>query len=166
MSSAMIDVVFAAIYCGHSGSYFSYTSYLLVFDWRISLKQMPILENDTPDIVYETCLLLVTYFRNLVQLSKNGYGFNSRIFSHISHPEKEFVYVGQSEKVTTETPTRPEHVVPCAVLRDECKRLIKAGTLDFELGYKSIMPNSWTFETGNTFERFKRANFILLHRQS
>lgn len=176
----------------HFGSYFSCTSYLLVFDWRINLKQMPILVNDTSDIVYETCLLLVTHFRNLVQLSKNGYGFNSRIFSHILHPEKEFVYAGQSEKVTTETPTRPEHVVPCAVLRDECKRLIKAGThsdeqiaqllqkhwkiaiitkkeqetLDFELGYKSIMPNSWTFETGNTFERFKRANIILLHPQS
>ncbi len=156
------------------------------------MKQMPMSENDTSDIVYETCLLLVTHFQNLVQLSKNGFGFNSRIFSHMLHPEKEFVYAGRSEKVTAETPIHPEHVVPCTILITECKRLIKAGThsdkqialllqkhwkiaiitkkeqetLDFELGYKSIMPNGWTFETGGTFERFEHANIILLHSQS
>lgn len=158
------------------------------------MKQMRMPENDPSDIVYETSLLLVTHFRNLIRLSKNGYGFNSRIFSHMLHPEKEFIYAGRSEKVTAETPTHPEHVVPCAVLRDECKRLIKAGThsdeqialllqkhwkiaiitkkeqetLDFNsnLGYKSKMPVDWTFETGDTFERFKRANIILLHPQT
>lgn len=144
-------------------------------------------EKENPDIVYETSLLLVAHFRNLIHLSKSGFGFNTRIFSHVLHPESEFVYAGQSEKVTNETPIHPEHVVPCATLITECKRLIKAEThsneqiaillrkhwkiatitkeeqkiLDFKLGYKSKMPEGWTFETGNTFERFERANIRL-----
>lgn len=147
-------------------------------------------KNGDPDVVYETCLLLVTHFRNLIQLNKNGFGFNTRIFSHMLHPEKEFVYAGQSEKVTTETPTHPEHVVPCAMLVTECQRLIRAGNhsdeaiavllqkhwkvatltkeeqkiLDskFKLGYKSNMPANWTFETGNTFARFEEAKIVLV----
>ena len=155
------------------------------------MKQTSISENDAPpDVVYETCLLLVAHFRNLIQLSKNGFGFNTRIFSHVLHPEKEFVYAGQSENVTPETPTHPEHVVPCAVLITECQRLIKAGThsdqqiaellkkhwkvatitqeerqiLDdkSKLDYKSKMPNKWTFETGNTFARLQEAKIVLV----
>lgn len=122
-----------------------------------------------------------------MESNTEGYGFNTRIFSHILHPEKEFVFVGYSEKVTEETPIHPEHVVPCATLILECKRLIGAGThtdeqiaallrkhwklvfitkeeqrlLDFELGYRSTMPDGWTFENGDTFERLHRANITL-----
>lgn len=154
------------------------------------MKQSSVLKKED-DVVYVTCLLLVAHFRNLIQLSKSGFGFNTRIFSHMLHPEKEFVYAGQSELVTIDTPTHPEHVVPCATLISECQRLIKAEThsdeqiarllkshwklatitkkeqltLDFELGYKSKMPDGWTFETGSTFERFERAKIRLIQPQ-
>lgn len=104
------------------------------------------------------------------------------------HPEKEFVYAGQSKKVNTVTPTHPEHVVPCAKLITECQRLIKVetlpdeeiatllqkhwkvatitkeeqGILDSKLNYKSKMPANWTFETGDTFARFKEAGIVLI----
>ncbi len=138
-------------------------------------------------VVRATCLLLVQHFRNLMELSDSGYGFHTRIFSHILHPEHRFVYAGQSEQVTADTPTHPEHVVPCATLIEECKRLISTGThtdeqianllqkhwklaiitkkeqmmLDYDHGYKSTMPKNWSFETGDTFERFKLANINL-----
>lgn len=145
--------------------------------------------NENHDIVKLTCLLLVRHFRNLIESDSNnlGYGFNTRIFSHILHPEKNFVFSGWSEKVTDEAPIHPEHVVPCATLILECKRLIRAGMhsdeqiasllqkhwklafitkneqrfLDFDLGYKSIMPEGWSFENGDTFERFHRANIVI-----
>lgn len=154
------------------------------------MKQTPEIKNDALDVVYETCLLLVGHFRNLIQLSENGFGFNTRIFSHMLHPEKEFVYAGHSEKVTIETPTHPEHVVPCATLITECQRLIRAGIHSDEaiavllqkhwkvasitkeeqqildskskLDYKSKMPANWTFETGNTFARFEEAKIVLV----
>ena len=145
---------------------------------------MPI--SNSIDVVYETCLLLVTHFRNLIQHGKTG--FNTRIFSYMLHPEKEFVYAGKSEKVGTDTPTHPEHVVPCAKLITECQRLIREGKhsdeqiasllqkhwkvatitkeeqkhLDSRLGYKSSMPDGWTFESGDTFARFERAGIVLL----
>ena len=147
-------------------------------------------ENNGTDVVYETCLLLVTHFRNLIQFSKNGFGFNTRIFSHMLHPEKEFVCAGQSQLVTAETPTHPEHVVPCATLITECQKLIRAGTHSDEaiavllqkhwkvatitkeeqqildskskLGYKSKMPTNWSFESGNTFARFEEAKIVLV----
>ena len=153
------------------------------------MKQPPVPEQSSPDIVYATCLLLVAHFRNLIQFSSNNLGFHTRVFSHMLHPEKDFVYAGKSKKVTSETPTHPEHVVPCATLVTECQRLIKAGTHSDEaiaallqkhwklatitkgeqetldakskLGYKSSMPPDWTLETGDTFERFKRAGIDL-----
>lgn len=152
--------------------------------------QTPVLEQPDPDVVYATCVLLVAHFRNLIQFSKNNLGFHTRIFSHMLHPEKEFVYAGKSEKVTSETPTHPEHVVPCATLVTECQRLIRAGThsdqaiavllqkhwkvatitkeeqeiLDAKskFGYKSTMPPDWTFETGNTFARFIEARIVMV----
>lgn len=144
-------------------------------------------KKDNDVIIQATCLLLVRHFRNLMELNDSGYGFNTRIFSHILHPEHRFVHAGESEQVTVDTPTHPEHVVPCATLIEECKRLISAGNhtdeqiahllhkhwkvatitkkeqmkLDFELGYKSKMPEGWNFENGDTFARFKLAKISL-----
>lgn len=152
------------------------------------MNKTPTSKENTPDFVYETCLLLVAHFRNIIQFSEKGFGFNTRIFSHILHPEKEFVYAGQSKNVNTETPTHPEHVVPCATLITECQRLIRAGTLsdeeiatllqkhwklatitkeeqgilDLKLGHKSTMPANWDFETGDTFARLKEAGIVLI----
>lgn len=104
------------------------------------------------------------------------------------HPEEEFVYVGKSKKVDADTPTHPEHAVPCAKLITECQRLIREGKhsdeqiasllqkhwkvatitkeeqkhLDSGLGYKSEMPDGWTFENGDTFARFKLAGIVIL----
>lgn len=76
------------------------------------------------ELVSQTCLVLVQHFRNLV--THNGSGFNSRIFSHVLHPEKEFMFLGTSEKLNIGEKPHPEHVVPCAVLITECCRLIKS----------------------------------------
>jgi hypothetical protein len=82
------------------------------------------------DLVYETCVLLVKHYRNLLRDQRENnivrpLGCNSRLFEHMLHPEKFFVYAGKSKKVTSDTPTHPEHVVPCAFLMEECLRLIK-----------------------------------------
>ena len=138
------------------------------------------------EVVYETCLLIVRHFRNLVE--HNGYGFNSRIFSHMLHPEKEFVFAGTSEELNQNSSVHPEHVVPCAVLISECRRLIKEGftdsqiatllqkhwkvahitkeeahKLDSELRLKSVMPEGWSFEAGNTLARFEVAKINLVN---
>jgi predicted GIY-YIG superfamily endonuclease len=140
------------------------------------------------DILYETCLILVKHFENILKLSETGHGFTTRVFNHILHPEHIFVYAGTSTKVTEKTQTHPEHVVPCAVMIKECQRLILAGThtheeiavmlkkhwklaiitkaeqefIDYELKYKSTMPSGWNFETGDTFERLRLANIQLV----
>ncbi|MBC7751258.1 MAG: hypothetical protein H7Z73_06005 [Candidatus Saccharibacteria bacterium] len=144
----------------------------------------------TNDVVYATCLLLVEHFRTLIAHDKEEAGFHTRIFSHMLHPEIKFVYAGQSDKVTEGTFTHPEHVVPCATLITECKRLIKAGILTNEaiasllqkhwkvahitqdeqqsldhkskFNYKSTMPDGWSFEHGETFARFQEANIVLV----
>lgn len=137
-------------------------------------------------IVYKTCLLLVRHFKNLTEL--DSYGFNSRIFEHMLHPERHFVFAGTSASVTPDAKTHPEHIVPCAVMIHECKRLIKEGLLpeeeiaallqkhwkvaiitkeeqkclDFEKGLKSTMPDGWRFEDGDTFARLNNAGIRLV----
>jgi hypothetical protein len=104
------------------------------------------------------------------------------------HPECEFVFAGISTKVGTDTPTHPEHVVPCAMLVTECQRLIKEGKcsnqeiarllqkhwrvaiitkdeqkrLDSDLKLKSKMPPGWRFENGDTFARLTIAKIELV----
>lgn len=139
------------------------------------------------DIVFKTCQLLVSHFRNLVEL--DTWGFNSRIFEYMLHPENRFVFAGTSVSVSSETKTHPEHVVPCAFMIEECKRMIreklhkddeiaallqrhwKVATitkeeqerLDFQLGLKSKMPPNWRFEDGDTYARLKLAGITLMN---
>ncbi|MCF7977140.1 MAG: hypothetical protein K9L82_03840 [Chromatiaceae bacterium] len=134
------------------------------------------------ELVYLTSLLLVKHFKNLV--GAGNIGFNSRIFQHMLHWEYEFVGIGQSVDVIDGVDVHPEHVVPCAVMIDECRRLIEekqlsdeeiakflqkhwkivkitkeqARYIDFQLGYKSKMPSGWKFETGETLARLTEAN--------
>ncbi len=138
------------------------------------------------ELVYQTCLVIVQHFRNL--LEANIGGFHSRIFQHMLHREFDFVGIGQSKEVTEKTGSHPEHVVPCAVLIKETCRVIKdnklkdieiakllqkhwkiaritkgqANKIDFELGYKSSMPRDWSFETGDTLARLKLVNIELI----
>lgn len=141
-------------------------------------------EAQKTQIVLKTCILLVSHFRNLHE--NKGLGFHTRLFSHILHPEREFVFAGRSVNVNQDTDTHPEHIVPCAVLISECRRMISQGAtdkqiapllakhwkiatitvaeknyLDFELGYKSKMPDGWTFEEGDTFARLHAAKIVL-----
>ena len=141
------------------------------------------------DIVFKTCQLLVSHFRNLVELDTCG--FNSRIFEHMLHPENRFVFAGTSISVNSETKTHPEHVVPCAFMIEECKRLIRErlhtdfeiaallqrhwkvatitkieqANLDYELGLKSKMPPGWKFEDGDTYARLKLAGVTLVNQE-
>lgn len=103
------------------------------------------------------------------------------------HPEKEFVLIGTSIEAAQEKIPYPEHVVPCAVLISECRRLIlenfadahiaellqkhwkiahitkeQAKKLDTELRLKSVMPADWNFETGNTLARLEKAEIHLM----
>lgn len=134
-------------------------------------------------IVPRTCKLLVSHFRHCLEY---GSGSHSRIFEHMLHPETQFVFAGKSVSVNKDTPTHPEHVVPCAFMINECKRLIKEGVpdeliasllekhwkvaliskeeqrrLDYDIGLKSTMPEGWRFEDGDTFARLKQANIEL-----
>ncbi len=134
-------------------------------------------------IVHRTCLIIVRHIRNHVEEGRGG--IHTRLFSHILHPEVEYVYAGRSPEVVVDSDIHPEHVVPCSVLVDETRRLIiedkanvkeieiaqllqrhwkiafitkkQAHDIDVRLGYKSNMPLGWCFETGDTFERLKLA---------
>lgn len=144
----------------------------------------PIPETQHSPIVLKTCTLLVAHFRHL--LEHGGSGFHTRLFSHMLHPEVQFVFAGTSIAVQPGVPTHPEHVVPCAVLISECRRMIQEGApdaqiaallarhwklatitkeeqrhLDYHWGYKSKMPPGWRFEDGDTFARFRAANIVL-----
>lgn len=139
------------------------------------------------EAVYKTCLLLVQHFRNMSSHSDmrnteslGQAGFHTRIFSHMLHPEKEFVFAGISTELKVGEKHHSEHVVPCVVLITECRRLInnnhsdeyiakllqkhwkvahitkeESQKLDLNkaLGLKSTMPEGWNFETGNTLAR-------------
>jgi len=137
------------------------------------------------EIVYRTCLTVVRHIRNHVEEERGG--VHTRLFSHILHPEEEFVYIGQSPEVVSASNIHPEHVVPCVVLIEETRRLIKEGKLgdeeiakllqkhwkiafitkdqaklvDYDLGYKSKMPDGWCFETGDSLARLNEANITL-----
>ena len=148
--------------------------------------------SDTKPIVVETCKLIIHHYRNLIQYSPDrSIGFNTRIFSHMLHPELHFVSAGKSTEVNGESATHPEHIVPCAVLIAESKRLIREGKLsddeiakllakhwkvatitkaeahrlDYELGLKSNMPDGWSFEHGDTLERLNTAGIKLQRKQ-
>lgn len=138
-------------------------------------------------IVYRTCLIIVRHIRNHVEEDRGG--INTRLFSHILHPEVDYVYAGRSPEVVDGSDMHPEHVVPCAVLVDETRRLIRedkandkeieiaqllhrhwkivfitkkqARYIDVDLGYKSSMPRDWYFETGDTFARLKLARITI-----
>lgn len=137
-------------------------------------------------VVLKTCTLLVAHFRNLHEQGSKG--FHTRLFSHMLHPEQHFVFAGRSAAVQPGIPTHPEHVVPCAVLISECRRLITEGAtdahiaallakhwkvatitkkeqqdLDSKLGFKSRMPPGWRFEDGDTFARLHAAEITLTH---
>jgi hypothetical protein len=142
--------------------------------------------NSKEELTYQTCVLLVQHFRNLIE-AKVG-GFHSRIFQHMLHWEFDFVGIGQSAEVINESGFHPEHVVPCAVLISETCRLIQenvlndmeiakllqkhwkiaritkeqARQLDFDLGYKSKMPLGWCFESGDTLARLNEAKITLV----
>lgn len=135
--------------------------------------------------VLATCELLVAHFRNLEMPEALGYGFHSRVFSHLLHPEERFVFAGQSQLSTTGVETRLEHLVPCRVLHQETIRLIHEGALsDAEIArllasswrvariahseqqfldrsYKQCMPDGWRIEQGDVMARLKLCNIEL-----
>lgn len=147
-------------------------------------------EQQGDEIVFETCRLIIKHFRNLLKNTPTPpyLGFNTRLFSHILHPESRFVFLGQSVEVASETPVHPEHVVPCAVLITESRRLLLEGKLssdeiaallqkhwkvatitkkearrlDVDLKLKSVMPDGWSFESGDTSARLDRAGIKLV----
>ncbi|WP_114416167.1 hypothetical protein [Marinospirillum perlucidum] len=141
---------------------------------------------DKEESVYRASILLVKHFQDC--LEREGLGLHSRIFNFILHPEFYFVGVGESQEVIDGEPAHPEHIVPCAVLIEESCKLIKQGVstekiagllskhwkigmiskrqasyIDSKcgLGLKNKMPEDWSFETGNTYERLKLANIEL-----
>lgn len=110
------------------------------------------------------------------------------LFSHILHPERDFVCIGQSDALRGGASSHPERLVPCAILIQEVRRLLierrltndeiaallqkhwkialilkeQARHIDFDLGYKSRMPDGWSFETGDTLARLQSANITLV----
>lgn len=88
------------------------------------------LEKRTQEVVFQTCLLLIKHFRNLIEFQNETnqirLGYNSRIFEHMLHKEDSFVFLGKSEKAAATTDRcRLEHAVPCSYMIDELDKLIK-----------------------------------------
>ena len=142
------------------------------------------MENE--ESVYRASKILVKHFQDC--LERGGLGLHSRIFNFILHPEFDYVGVGQSQEVIDGEPAHPEHIVPCAVLIEESCKLLEKGVsiekvagllskhwkigmiskrqasyIDSKdgLGLKNKMPDGWSFETGDTYERLKLANIEL-----
>ena len=134
-------------------------------------------------LVFNTALIIVQHLRNLERTNK---GVHSRLFEHMLHPEFDYVGAGISLEAEKSGKHHPEHVVPCAFMISEIRRLInqnemtdpeialllqkhwkivriskdEAKNLDSRPGLKSGMPNGWTFETGDSFARLKVAQII------
>jgi hypothetical protein len=138
----------------------------------------------TEALITRTCHLVVAHLRNVDQ--HGGKGLHTRLFSHLLHPEEDFVFAGRSIRLQPGMPSRLEHVVPCAVMLRECRRLIGEGSadeaialllashwrvaritldeqqrLDKALRLKSTMPAGWRFESGATLARFTAAGITL-----
>lgn len=130
--------------------------------------------NDTEAIIQRSFVRLVRY---LLQTFLDGHGAHSRCFEY--YVPAEHVPMGYGKNGGT----HPEHVVPCAALRDRClARFAKGASVeevakeirpfliivminDAEwayldrspasggLGLKYTMPVDWAFETGDAFAR-------------
>ena len=61
------------------------------------------LEKRTQEVVFQTCLLLIKHFRNLIEFQNETnqirLGYNSRIFEYMLHKEDSFVFLGESASV-------------------------------------------------------------------
>jgi hypothetical protein len=138
------------------------------------------------EIVYRTCQVLVRLFRNNYEEDERGC-IHTRLFSHILHPETDYVLLGYTEEARLDPKPHLEHVVPCATLVTEVCRLIKEGLLpddqiasllqkhwkvaylsqqqahclDHGLRYKYSMPDGWNFEEGDTYARLIKASIRL-----
>lgn len=111
---------------------------------------------------------------------EEGRATHSRIFE-VLVPD-EFVVNGQSIKGGGYR----EHVVPCALIRDECTKMFERGAtkdevvqmldkhlriaiitpeeahyMDHTLGLKATMPKGWIFGEDDPLERLKVANIVL-----
>ena len=132
-------------------------------------------------ILFDICIQVVEILS--IHLT-NDIGTHSRLFNYIIHPEIDYVRAGESVCVDSGTHNHPEHIVPCAFMIKEVKRLISDGDLttneiasllqkhwkivtitkkeakmlDQDLKLKSTMPSGWCFETGDSFARLKTAN--------
>ena len=106
-------------------------------------------EAQKTQIVLKTCILLVSHFRNLHE--NKGLGFHTRLFSHMLHPEREFVFAGRSVNVNQDTDTHPEHIVPCAVLISECRRMISQGATDEQIA--PLLAKHWKIATITVAEK-------------
>lgn len=132
-------------------------------------------------LVFETCKLLVMHFKNLIDFDMAG--GTTRIFDQILWRNTDFVCVGKSKEAIDKSEKYVEHIVPCAKLIEESRRLIKSGMASEEIAkllqkhwkvaiisrhqaqilnssHKSTMPDGWTFETGDTMQRLKEAGIF------
>ena len=142
--------------------------------------------NDKDKIVFETSKMLVQHIRECMNSTNRG--VHSRIFSILLHPEENFVLVGQSKAVIDGEPKHPEHIVPCAFIIAEARKLIEKEIADERiaaliakhwkivyiskkeaeyldgkngLNLKSVMPSDWSFEVGDSFARLNLAGIKL-----
>lgn len=107
-------------------------------------------------------------------------GGDTRLFDWLIHPD--YVYVGTSLKGGEYR----EHLVPRAIIRDECLKLFDSGVsveevaksirvnlkvakiskqeakhIDWELGLRTTMPNGWTYASGDYMARLRAGNVVL-----
>lgn len=137
------------------------------------------------ELLASTCRLVFSHVRNVDR--HGGAGLHTRLFSHLLHPEEQFVFAGRSTRLANGEASRLEHVAPCAVLLSEIRRLIELGVsdetvasmlarhwrvaritkaeqecLDHDFALKATMPTGWSLEKGDTFARFTAAGITLV----
>lgn len=139
------------------------------------------------EIVFRTCQLIVRHIRNHVEENRDG--IHTRLFSHLLHPEKNFVLLGHSSDALA-LPKKEwhlEHLVPCTAMVINTRRLIQEGHLpdgdiarllqrhwkvayitksqanhlDRELKLKWNMPTDWDYETGDPLRRLKEGRITI-----
>ena len=137
-------------------------------------------------ITLRICKLIVRLIRNHVEEDRGGP--HTRIFTHMLHPEQDYVLTGISSNFSEGKDRHVEHVVPCVVMISMTKELIQEGrlsdeqlailmmrnwkvailtkeeakTIDQKLGLKTRMPESWSYEHGDPMARLTAAGITLI----
>lgn len=143
--------------------------------------------NHTPTYLrFRACKRIAYVIR---EATLDGVGIHSRIFDYLVHDS--LIISGESVQAKNGEGGKrhKEHIVPCAVIRDEAVKMFANGRqldevaeainqnlhivyvstdekniMDKKLGLRYRMPDGWIWGESSPFDRIKEANIILQDR--